>query len=60
MINETELIENTAKLSGLVSQETLDNYNPAVDSHDIERERRENEEEYAHMKNNVWDLVLEE
>lgn len=45
MINETELIDNTAKLSGLVSQETLDNYNPAVESHDIERERRENEEE---------------
>lgn len=45
MINETELIENTAKLSGLVSQETLDGYNPAVESHEIEQERRENEKE---------------
>jgi len=44
MMNETELIENTAKLSGLVSQETLDSYNPAVESHEIEQERRENEE----------------
>lgn len=43
MINETELIENTAKLSGLVSQETLDEYNPATKSHEIEQERRDNE-----------------
>ena len=45
MMNETELIENTAKLSSLVSQETLDNYNPAVESHEIEEERREKEQE---------------
>lgn len=45
MMNETELIENTAKLSGLVSQETLDNYNPAVESHEIEEQRREEEKE---------------
>lgn len=45
MINETELIENTSKLSGLVSQETLDNYNPAVESHEIEQERRDKEKE---------------
>lgn len=45
MINETELIENTTKLSGLVSQETLDNYNPAIESHEIEQERREKEKE---------------
>ena len=45
MMNETELIENTAKLSGLVSQETLDGYNPAVENHEIEQERRENEKE---------------
>lgn len=43
MINESELIENTAKLNGLVSQETLDNYNPAVESHQIEEQRRKNE-----------------
>lgn len=45
MINETELIENTSKLQGLVSQETLDNYNPAIESHEIEQARREAEAE---------------
>lgn len=45
MINESELIENTAKLQGLVSQETLDNYNPAIENHEIEQARREAEEE---------------
>ena len=46
MMNETELIENTVKLSGTgVSQETIDNYNPAVESHEIEEQRREAEKE---------------
>ena len=51
MMNETELIENTAKLSGLVSQETLDSYNPAVESHEIEEERRENEKQPENQYN---------
>ena len=54
MMNETELIENTAKLSGLVSQETLDNYNPAVETHQIEQERREQEEENKSNKENPY------
>ena len=42
MVNEESLIENTVKLmqTGL-SQETLDIYNPAVESHEIEDARRE-------------------
>ena len=54
MLNETELIENTAKLSGLVSQETLDGYNPAVESYEIEQERREKEESERLEKDNPY------
>lgn len=56
MLNETELIENTAKLSGLVSQETLDGYNPAVESHEIEQERRDNEEDKRLNKSNPYNF----
>ena len=56
MMNETELIENTAKLSGLVSQETLDNYNPAVETHEIEEERREQEENNRIEKDNPYNF----
>lgn len=60
MMNETELIENTAKLSGLVSQETLDSYNPAVESHEIEQERRENEENDTDNQYNFGTIPEEE
>ena len=43
MINEGELISNTATLQALVSQETLDEYNPAVKSHTEEQARRDAE-----------------
>ena len=56
MLNETELIENTAKLSGLVSQETLDGYNPAVESHEIEQKRRDNEEDDRLNKSNPYNF----
>lgn len=56
MMNETEMIENTAKLSGLVSQETLDNYNPAVETHEIEQERREQEENNRIEKDNPYNF----
>ncbi|MBR5304871.1 MAG: phage portal protein [Candidatus Gastranaerophilales bacterium] len=56
MINETELIENATKLQGLVSQETLDNYNPAVESHAIEQARREAEEEKNATEENPFDF----
>ncbi|MDR1067607.1 MAG: phage portal protein [Clostridiales bacterium] len=45
MVNESSLIENVVRLNGLVSQETLDGYNPAVISHKTERARRKKERE---------------
>ena len=57
MMNETELIENTVKLSGTgVSQETVDNYNPAVESHEIEQERREQEEQNRLERDNPYNF----
>lgn len=49
MINTAEEYDNTAKLAAtnpnyVVSTETIDNINPAVQSHEIEQERREKEE----------------
>lgn len=41
MINESEIIENVTKLEGKVSQETLDEMNPWVESHEKEQKRRE-------------------
>ena len=41
MINETEIIENVVKLEGKISQETLDEMNPWVESHEKEQKRRE-------------------
>ena len=43
LINETELIDNTARLQTLVSQQTLDEYNPLVYSHDQEEKRRQDD-----------------
>lgn len=43
MINNSALIDDTVKLAALVSQETLDNYNPAVENHEVEQARREAE-----------------
>lgn len=41
MINESQLIQDIAMLGEYISQETRDNYNPAVDSHEEEVARRE-------------------
>lgn len=41
MINTSQLIDDVSKLQGLVSQQTLDEYNPAIESHEIEQKRRE-------------------
>ena len=44
MINESTIIEDTVKLMSTgVSQETIDNWNPAVESHEIEQSRRDAE-----------------
>lgn len=45
MINESEILNDVVKLQGLVSQETLDDKNPYVESHTIEQARREAEAE---------------
>lgn len=48
MVNESEAIEDTVKLAATgVSQETLDNFNPATESHEIEQQRREREAKAA-------------
>lgn len=45
MINESEILSDIVKLQGLVSQETLDDNNPYVESHAIEQARRDKEAE---------------
>lgn len=48
MINVSADIEDTVKLGSTgVSQETLDNWNPAVESHEVEQARREKEQQSA-------------
>jgi len=48
MVNESEAIDDTVKLAATgVSQETLDNWNPATESHEIEQQRREREAKAA-------------
>ena len=41
LINEAELIKNTSDMQTLVSQQTLDEYNPLVFNHENEQKRRE-------------------
>ena len=41
MINETEIIDNITKMDGRISQETLDEMNPWVESHEKEQKRRQ-------------------
>lgn len=41
MINETEIINNIVSLEGKISQETLDEMNPWVESHEKEQKRRD-------------------
>jgi hypothetical protein len=54
MINETEILGNVVKLQGMVSQETLDNNNPYVESHSIEQARREAEAEKNAETDNLF------
>ena len=44
MINEGEYIDKAAKLQGMVSQQTLDEYLPIVESHEVEQARRDAEQ----------------
>lgn len=45
MINESEIISDLVKMNGMVSQETLDDNNPYVESHAVEQARRDAEAE---------------
>jgi len=46
LINEKDILENATKLVALgVSQETIDAYNPAIESHEIEEARRATQRE---------------
>lgn len=49
MINESNILDNVVKMEGQLSQETLDEMNPWVESHEKEQKRR-NAEEKALMK----------
>lgn len=54
MINETEIIDNVVKLQDKISQETLDEMNPWVESHQKEQERRDNEEKELQEKEELY------
>lgn len=54
MINESEILGDIVKLSGLVSQETLDDNNPYVESHAIEQARRDKEAKANAEKENQY------
>lgn len=53
MINETSILDNIVKMKGIVSQETLDEQNPWVESHEKEQERREQEDELMQFENDI-------
>lgn len=44
MIDEDSIIENLSKMQGELSQQTRDEINPYVESHEIEQKRRDEEE----------------
>lgn len=54
MINESEIIDNVTKMNGIISQETLDEQNPWVESHEIEQERRDKEEKINAEKQELY------
>lgn len=57
MIDETDIIDNITKLGDELSQETRDEMNPYVESHEKEQKRREAEEKKLLEKQ---DLLLEQ
>ena len=57
MINNSELITDTVKLAGTgVSQETIDKYNPAVESFEIEQARRESERQEIQRRTEMFEF----
>ena len=56
LINNSELISDVVKMQGLVSQKTLDEYNPMVIDHTIEQKRRETEKEQQAKSENQFNF----
>lgn len=54
MINESEIIENVLKLQDIISQETLDEMNPWVESHEKEQERRQEDLKREQEQNELY------
>ena len=54
MINESEIIDNVTKLEGKISQETLDEMNPWVESHEKEQERRAEDLKREQAQNELY------
>lgn len=53
MIDETEIIKNITSLEGELSQETKDELNPYVESHEKEEERREADRKKAEKRDEL-------
>lgn len=56
MINESEIISDLVKMNGMVSQETLDDNNPYVESHAVEQARRDAETEKQANSDNPFNF----
>lgn len=54
MINESNILDNISKMADQLSQETLDEMNPWVESHEKEQERREKEEKKLLEKQDLF------
>lgn len=57
MIDETEIIDNIVKLDGKISQETLDEMNPYVESHEKEERRREEDRKKEQEQSAMYDFA---
>ena len=54
MTNESELLDNINKMADQLSQQTLDEKNPWVESHEKEQQRREDEEKERQEKEELY------
>lgn len=54
MINESEILENVVKMKGKISQDTLDEMSPWVESHDKKQERRNEDLKREQKQNELY------
>lgn len=54
MINESNILDNISKMADQLSQETLDEMNPWVESHEKEQKRRDKEEKAMLKKQELY------